>query len=143
MKIDGACHCGRISFTAEIDPAGVMVCHCTDCQTLSGGPFRMLVLAPIETFSVNGTPAVYVKSAESGNRRAQMFCPECGSNLYACAPDKPTMVSIRLGSVRQRAELVPHAQIWRRSALPWVDDLHDVPGSPRQEALLLPSGRRL
>ena len=40
MRIDGACHCGKISFAAEIDPARVMVCHCTDCQVLSGGPYR-------------------------------------------------------------------------------------------------------
>lgn len=43
MKVDGGCHCGRIAYEAEIDPAGVLVCHCTDCQTLSAarsGPWR-------------------------------------------------------------------------------------------------------
>jgi hypothetical protein len=32
MQIDGACHCGRITFTAEVDPTGVTICHCSDCQ---------------------------------------------------------------------------------------------------------------
>lgn len=36
MKIDGGCHCGAITYEAEIDPNSVAVCHCTDCQTLSG-----------------------------------------------------------------------------------------------------------
>ena len=36
MKIDGRCHCGCITYEAEIDPDKVMICHCTDCQTLSG-----------------------------------------------------------------------------------------------------------
>jgi hypothetical protein len=40
MKIDGQCHCGMVSFEATIDPARVSVCHCTDCQTLTGSPFR-------------------------------------------------------------------------------------------------------
>jgi hypothetical protein len=40
MKIDGSCHCDRISFEAEVDPATVVICHCTDCQTLSGSAFR-------------------------------------------------------------------------------------------------------
>jgi hypothetical protein len=34
MKIDGRCHCGYIAYEAEIDPENVLVCHCTDCQTL-------------------------------------------------------------------------------------------------------------
>ena len=51
MKIDGACHCGRISYEAEIDPADVTICHCTDCQTLSGSAFRTVVPARSEASS--------------------------------------------------------------------------------------------
>ena len=40
MKIDGGCHCGYITYTAEIDPETSGLCHCTDCQTLSGSAFR-------------------------------------------------------------------------------------------------------
>jgi hypothetical protein len=32
MKIDGRCHCGFITFKAEIEPEKVWLCHCTDCQ---------------------------------------------------------------------------------------------------------------
>lgn len=136
MHIDGACHCGAITFTAEIDPARVMVCHCTDCQVLSGAPFRWVVAASIEQFSLRGTPARYVKVAESGNRRVQAFCADCGTPLYAAATENPTWVSIRLGCVRQRARLAPAAQIWQHSALPWLHDLAAVPGSPEQQAFV-------
>ncbi len=40
MQIDGACHCGNIAFEAEVDPETVRICHCTDCQTMSGSLFR-------------------------------------------------------------------------------------------------------
>ena len=111
MHIDGACHCGRISFTAQIDPARVMVCHCSDCQVLSGAPFRAVVAVPIERFAVRGEPRQYVKVAASGNRRAQVFCPDCGTPLYATAPENPTSVIVRLGCVSQRALLKPAVQI--------------------------------
>ena len=39
MKIDGACHCGNITYSAEIDPENVGICHCTDCQTFRVPPF--------------------------------------------------------------------------------------------------------
>src|SRR5262245_24770103 len=129
MRIDGACHCGRVSFSAEIDPTRVTVCHCSDCQVLSGAPFRAVAVAPYDSLVLRGETKSYVKVAESGNRRAQVFCPECGTPLFATAPTQPTTVVIRLGCVAQRAQLVPSTQIWHRSALPWLDALHDVPSN--------------
>ncbi len=43
MKIDGGCHCGYIAYEAEADPTKAMICHCTDCQTLSGSAFRTVL----------------------------------------------------------------------------------------------------
>lgn len=83
MKIDGACHCGYITYTAEIDPEQVGICHCTDCQTFSGSAFRTSVSAARDAFELlGGKPKIYVKTAESGARRAQAFCPECGTAIY-------------------------------------------------------------
>ena len=52
MKIDGACHCGHITYQAEVDPEKVVVCHCTDCQKASGGGPNYVVLAPKTAFGV-------------------------------------------------------------------------------------------
>ncbi len=135
MHVDGACHCGGIRFTAEVDPARVVVCHCTDCQVLSGSPFRVVALAPIESFHIEGAPKHYIKQAESGSRRVQAFCPQCGTPLYSRAVDDPKHLGLRLGALRQRAALMPAQQIWQRSALPWLDGLPSVPGCLQQEAL--------
>jgi len=136
MQIDGACHCGHISFTAEVDPAHVMVCHCTDCQIFSGSPFRVVVPAAIDQFHLLGEPRRYVKVAQSGARRVQAFCPECGTPLFATAPENATQVIIRTGCVRQRHALKPVAQIWCRSALPWLDAVPELPGSAEQQSFL-------
>ena len=66
MKIDGSCHCGKITLTAEVDPSNAMVCHCTDCQILGGGPCRTGVAAKAENISITGVVAEYTKVAESG-----------------------------------------------------------------------------
>ena len=135
MHIDGACHCGLITFTAEIDPARVIACHCSDCQVLSGSPFRVSVVAPVETLVLHGEPKSYIKVAESGNRRAQLFCPECATPLFAMAPENATTVIIRLGCVKQRAQLMPAVQLWQRSSMPWLSELHNIPATPKQEGL--------
>lgn len=130
MKIDGACHCGAITFEAEIDPEKVVICHCKDCQTLSGAPYRASVIAAADQFKLlSGEPATYVKTAQSGNKRAQTFCPRCGSPLYATAVDDPNAVRmIRLGVIHQRDALVPKRQIWTASEQRWVESLDSIPG---------------
>jgi hypothetical protein len=127
MHINGACHCGAVSFTAEVDPAKVVICHCTDCQTLSGAAFRAIVPAPLAQFHITGATKTYIKVADSGTRRAQVFCPECGTPLYGSAAENATAVVIRLGCVAERAELKPNVQLWTHSAMPWLDDLATIP----------------
>ena len=133
MDVTGRCHCGAISYSAAVDPAKVGICHCTDCQTLTGSAYRVSVPAPAETFKLlSGQPKVYIKTAESGNKRAHAFCPSCGSPVYASAiADTPTY-SLRVGALDQRASLPPRRQIWCKSALPWSENLEEVPGIPRQ-----------
>lgn len=129
MKIDGRCHCGLISFEAEVDPADTSICHCTDCQSLSGTAFRVSVAAERKNFRfVAGEPTIYIKVAESGRRRIQAFCPKCGSPFYSTSPDDAEApFNIRVGVVRQRNALVPTEQIWTRSRQPWLDDLTAIP----------------
>lgn len=134
MRIDGGCQCGRITYEAELDPANVGMCHCTDCQALSGAPYRASVPVKKADFTLHGSPTLYVKTAESGNRRAQAFCGTCGSPIYAAAETNPVQFNIRLGGVRQRAQLPPQRQIWCDSALPWSEDIAAIPKFPRDRS---------
>lgn len=134
MKIDGRCHCGYITYEAEIDPEKVMVCHCTDCQTLSGSAFRTVAFTREDTFKLlTGELKIYVRTGESGNKRPQAFCPECGTPIYSSTiGDGPKVHIIRIGSARQRNELVPKLQLWARSAQHWVGNLASIPKIDKQ-----------
>ncbi|KQZ15435.1 aldehyde-activating protein [Mesorhizobium sp. Root554] len=134
MRIDGGCHCGAITYEAEVDPDKTSICHCTDCQQLTGTAFRVTVLAPEDKYEVTkGTPKVYIKLGESGAKRAQAFCPECGSHLYATSVgDGPKIYGIRVGTAKQRDKLVPRTQKWHRSALHWLPEFEDMPATEKQ-----------
>jgi hypothetical protein len=133
MKVEGRCHCGQITFEADIDPEGIRICHCTDCQTLSGSAYRVNVQTPAESFVLlSGQPKIYIKTAESGNKRAHAFCPNCGTPIYAAAPHDTQTYVLRVGTLKQRAELQPNRQIWFRSALPWSTDIREVEQIERQ-----------
>lgn len=132
MKISGGCHCGAITYEAEVDPATVSLCHCTDCQILSGSAYRSSVPAKKAGFRLlTGTPKTYVKVGESGARRAQGFCGECGTPIYATSAEDPQVYGIRTGTARERAQLVPTKQIWCRSALAWTSSIGGLPKSEK------------
>ena len=125
MKVTGRCHCGRISFEAEIDPSRIALCHCTDCQRLTGTAFTTFAVALRGDFHlIGGKPKVYVKIGDSGNASAQAFCDNCGSRLWATDPGpEPASYRLRVGTLDQRSDLSPTRQYWFRSALPWSRDL--------------------
>ena len=135
MHIEGACHCGEITFRAEVDPNQVIICHCSDCQVLTGSPYRSLVPALEGTFKLtSGSPKNYLRIADYGVERAQTFCPECGTPIYGAPANDVELkcVGIRVGSIKQKHQLTPNKQIWCRSALNWVQDLSDLPKSDGQ-----------
>jgi len=127
MKLHGSCSCGFIIFEADADPEKVTICHCTDCQSSTGTAFRTNIRVPGENFKMlSGTPSIYIKTtADSGNPRAQAFCPRCGSPIYSTTPGDAPQPSymVRVGILRERDRLVPKVQNWTRSALPWVSEI--------------------
>ena len=133
MDVTGRCQCGAITYKASVDPEKVTLCHCTDCQIFSGSAYRAAVPAPAQTFKLlSGQPKIYIKTAESGNKRAQAFCANCGSAIYASAVSDTPFYSLRVGALDQRASLPPRRQIWCQSALSWSASLEGIPQLPRQ-----------
>ena len=109
-------------------PEKTTICHCADCQQLTGTAFRVTVPVPEAQFEIiRGAPKIYIKTAESGAKRAQAFCADCGSHLYATSVGEgPKIYGLRTGTARQREELVPRKQIWHGSALRWLPEFEGV-----------------
>ena len=132
MKVEGRCHCTKIAYEAEVDPIAVQLCHCLDCQTLTGSAFRVVIPASPAGFRLlRGEPRIYMKIADNGSRRGHAFCGDCGSPVYRLPTDNNPNYSLRVGGLDQRAELGPPTrQIWVKRRLPWVTSIGSV-----QEAL--------
>ena len=133
MRVTSRCHCGDIQYEAGVDPNTVGICHCTDCQQLTGSAYRVTVRAKATDFGLRGAaPTVYIETADSGTKRAHAFCPKCGSPIYAAAPVDPPTYSLRVGGLDRRNDLVPLTQQWCHSALSWPTDIARVDKLDRQ-----------
>jgi hypothetical protein len=110
-----------------------LICHCGDCQTLTGSTFRTVALTYEDTFKFK---LLSGELGEAGAKRQQSFCPECGTPIYSgTVGEGPKVHAIRVGTARQRDELVPKKQLWFRSAQRWVTDLGSVPKIEKQPPL--------
>jgi len=134
MEVNGRCHCGRITYRATVDPELVGICHCTDCQVLSGTAYRVRLPVPTEHFHLlTGQPRTYIKTADSGAKRLHAFCADCGSPVYASAVERPPTITLRVGCLDRARELPPRSQIWCRSSLDWAMNLEPLPGVSQQQ----------
>src|SRR5947209_4477700 len=111
-----------------------MICHCADCQMLSGSAFCTVVLTREGSFKLlSGELRIYVKTGESGTRRPQYFCLQCGTPIYSSTSgEEPKVYAIRVGSVRQRDQLRPKVQLWCRSSRSWLSHLGSIPKIEKQ-----------
>jgi hypothetical protein len=134
MKVQGQCHCGAITYEAEVEPDTIAICHCLDCQRLSESAFRANVPASADGFRIlTGKPRQYVKTADSGTKRIHAFCETCGSPVYSCATEKPFTYTLRVGASNQRHALGrPAQQIWTKRRLPWIPafGVSEIEGQP-------------
>jgi hypothetical protein len=135
MKVTGGCYCGYLSFEGEADPDKTSICHCTDCQALTGTAFRVNVAIPDSSFRMlSGEPTTFIKIGGSGAKRQQGFCPKCGTPLYSTAPgDGPKAYIVRVGTLRERDKFTPKVQNWTRSRQPWVTELASVRAVEKQQ----------
>ena len=110
----------------------VSICHCTDCQMLTGSPYRVTVTTSRDRLQLTGNPPkVYAKTGDNGRRRFQSFCSQCGSPLFTTGEGAEAEEwGIRWGTIRQRHQLTPKRQIWCRSAQPWIHTIGLLPGNP-------------
>lgn len=128
MHITGGCHCGHVTYEAELDPQRVVICHCSDCQKLTGSPFRVTVVVPDSDLKVTGEPRMYKRVADSGRVRQQYFCPECGSQLFVNGEGEASKIwGVRWGSIDQRMDVKPQRQVWCRSAPAWLSEIAELP----------------
>lgn len=119
IHVNGECHCGNITIKARVKLSEVRACHCTDCQKMSGAPLRAIALAPSDKIIIDGTPKEYIKVGDSGNKRIQAFCKDCGTQLFA-TDMKKTVFNIRTGFLEQRLELSPKQHVFTKSSMPWI-----------------------
>ncbi|WP_197976162.1 GFA family protein [Sphingomonas sp. CFBP 13733] len=86
------CQCGQLTVELPGPSPAVVACHCIACQRRSGSPFGVLAYYPEELLAVAGEGKRFERATDEGNRFETVFCPECGSTVYARTAKHPSMI---------------------------------------------------
>ena len=87
-KVQGRCLCGAVTFETDAEPITQILCHCRDCQTVSGAAAYAAYIVPLQSVELKtGELAGHPITAESGNTNKRMFCTRCGSRVWAELPE--------------------------------------------------------
>lgn len=117
----GGCMCGAVRYEVTSEPVAFMLCHCRECQYVSGGEPAAVVVVPKPAFTLKqGTVKGYAVKGESGNTVTRQFCPECGTPMFSELGANPDLWAIKAGTMDDASGLKPTAFLWTKSAHHWA-----------------------
>ena len=88
QEMSGGCACGRVRFTAAVEPAEAYLCHCRMCQRATGSLSIAFINAQNDAIRWQGEPDWY----DSSPIARRPFCRECGTSLgFAFKADSDKM----------------------------------------------------
>ena len=121
-RYSGGCQCGAVRFRIEGALGDASVCHCRMCQKAAGNFYLPLVSVRNARLEwTRGEP----KRFRSSNEVLRGFCGECGTPLTFEAPDG---IALAIGAFDEPEEIAPAIQWGTEAKLPYVDDIHTLPG---------------
>jgi hypothetical protein len=115
--LESSCHCGAVRLTLPSAAAGVIACHCGDCQKMHGN-FNAFLAAPIADIVLVGEDALVWYQSSATARRA--FCGTCGARvLKEVTPAGRWLVSAGLIDGPAGRRIVRN--LWEQSKPDWYD----------------------
>jgi len=119
------CYCGAISWKVVGTVAYTAVCHCRDCQTISGsayGSTSLMIYDPKGVEFQGDEPKVFHAESEQGNPTQRGFCGTCGTVLFNHVSEgrEDEHWAMRTGSMVDSRALRMEKEIFMKSKLSWV-----------------------
>jgi hypothetical protein len=113
---EAGCACGSVRYKFTGKPYTSYACHCTRCQARTGSAFGMTMQVPASSLEITQGKPIDV-STKSGWPVLQ-YCEKCRTLLFLKGPSEVTCIFP--GCFDDKSWFAPVANVWVRSAQPWV-----------------------
>lgn len=115
-----ACSCGQLTLEVSCEPVRISMCHCLACQRRTGSTYGAQARFPSSEVRIQGRSTTWVRTADSGNRLAFFFCPDCGATVYYRAEANPELTGVPIGAFAEPGFPAPKFSVWEAMQHPWV-----------------------
>lgn len=125
MEISGSCLCNAVRFKVDSAPKVVVNCHCNFCRKHSGAAFSTYAAVPEAALEIiAGQDSI--SAFEVKENAHKHFCRQCGSPIFNKNVRYAGLCMIYLGTIADPQNLVPAANIYCESQLPWVSAVGEI-----------------
>ncbi|MEM8629130.1 MAG: GFA family protein [Chlamydiota bacterium] len=110
--IRGKCFCGKVYYEGKSEILISGICHCADCQRITGGGIWPFVGILREVLVAEGPLKSWTRCGASGKSVEMQFCGVCGSTLFGRPERWPTLVTISASSLERDIPFAPKMHVW-------------------------------
>jgi len=125
MGFKGSCFCNAVQFKVDSAPRAVVNCHCDFCRKHSGAAFSTYAVVPETALEITSGQD-FIEAFLMKENAHKHFCKQCGSPLFNMNARYPGFVMIYLGGITDTQDVVPTANIYCDSQLPWVPAISGI-----------------
>lgn len=116
-ELVGSCHCGQVRVFMPNTSAGVIACHCADCQKLHGNFFALLAADRNE---VRWEGEEHIRWYHSSAANERSFCANCGSRL-AKRPVEGSRIMVSAGLFERTLPKKMMKNLWVEQKPDWYE----------------------
>ncbi|MDG1996280.1 MAG: GFA family protein [Emcibacteraceae bacterium] len=123
--IKGGCLCGQVSFTLKDEFETFNICHCKQCQQMSGPAHMSNLFTKVDNIEWLSGEDNIVTYDMPGREVRNSFCGKCGCNLpYITVSSRVLLVPS--GCLEDEPTVKPEQVIFWGERKPWYDELEKV-----------------
>lgn len=121
-NINGACHCGKVSWIVTLPIRTVVQCHCQNCRQLQGSDYSNWVVFPQEQFKVISGETLITQYSFTEHSEKH-FCCCCGTVVFGInGKHFSGHKLVSLGTVRNYDQrLKPQLEVYTDNKAPWFE----------------------
>jgi hypothetical protein len=119
--LNGECLCGKVKYQLEDKFNAFYLCHCKQCQQLTGSAFASNMFTDPENITwLQGKDNI--SSYEHPTRNfSKSFCITCGSAVPYINKSRKSLI-VPAGSLKDKPNITPQANIFDLEKACWLDE---------------------
>ena len=125
--IEGKCHCGDVTWQAELPADMVLNCYCNICRSLSGADYSSWVIFADEKFKLL-TGKDKIVSYAATESFIKHFCSRCAASIFLVNNAKfPGFTYVARGNITTDIDLKIQMQVFTDDKAAWIEPDPDLP----------------